>query len=40
MDKLKNKKVIGLLVALVVIISISLLTYRNNSKNVESVKLI
>ena len=34
MDKLKNKKVIGLLVALVVIISISLLTYRNNSKNV------
>ena len=34
MDKLKNKKVIGLLVALVVIIIISLLTYRNNSKNV------
>lgn len=34
MDKLKNKKVIGLLVALVVIISISLLTYGKNSKKV------
>ena len=33
MDKLKNKKVIGLLVALVVIISISLLTYRNVFKD-------
>ncbi|WP_195986332.1 helix-hairpin-helix domain-containing protein [Clostridium sp. D53t1_180928_C8] len=34
MDKLKNKKIIGLLVVLIVIISISLLTYRKNSKNV------
>lgn len=34
MDKLKNKKIIGLLVVLLVIISISLLTYGKNSKKV------